>query len=178
MFRRSLPLLSKISMMKIPIRAHGFTTSTYTPMFQYRLDRPIHTMSGVIRQVIHMLDMCMTWQLAWEPPPSGFCTEVKPTAKLCGTYLKVHTAINRMLCIIVNQRLAFLLPNGSPYPDLPANLGINPQARIWGIQGVRGYQGLLMLDYIYQEPGGNVIGNLLEISVNVAVSPLLYHSRS
>ena len=34
----------------------------------------------------------------------------EPTAKLHGTYLRVHTAVNRMLRDIVNQRLAFLLP--------------------------------------------------------------------
>ena len=35
------PCCQKMNMLKIPIHAHGFTTSTYTPMSQYRLHRSI-----------------------------------------------------------------------------------------------------------------------------------------
>ena len=45
------------------------------------------------------------------PLPPGFLPNGKsPTARLRGTYLKVHTAVNKMLGEVVEQRLAFLLP--------------------------------------------------------------------
>ena len=45
------------------------------------------------------------------PPPPGFKPNGKePSAALRATYVKVHSAVNRMLGDVVKSRLAFLLP--------------------------------------------------------------------
>ena len=58
------------------------------------------------RDLLHDLAIGMRVPLPTDFVPNG----TQPSAALRSTYLKVHTAVNKMLGGIVEQRLAFLLP--------------------------------------------------------------------